>query len=155
MAGDGHDGGGRLHGGHRAVRARHHPDEGPATPGGRLNGCGLPDQGREEEGVQGAPGVELFPGQDEAMRGGPHRQGQADDAALVVVLGVRDGGQSLPDRVFAPATGGGQFGDRDGLALGQEPQQRHEQFRVYSGARGGQQIGEGLVGGGQGIPLLR
>ena len=79
-----------------------------------------------------------------------HRVGDLDvgDVAFVVaVAAVRLANRAgLPTLLLYLAIG---------LALGQEPQQRHEQFRVYSGARGGQQIGEGLVGGGHGIPLLR
>ena len=70
------------------------------------------------------------------MRGRAQGEALADDAALVVVLSVGHGGQSVAGLLRGAAGGGGELLDRDGVAVDEQPQQRDQQAGVEAGLLG-------------------
>src|SRR5690606_16524058 len=96
-------------------------------------GGGVEDGGKDQ-GVQGTPGVEPPAGDLELVRGGSLGQAAADDTAVLVVFGVGHGRQRLPNIIDPAAGGGGELVDSDGLAGGQQGEQRLPQPGLAAGA---------------------
>lgn len=71
----------------------------------------------------------------------------AQDPALVVILGVRRGGQPSAYVLDAAAGGRGEPLDGDGVSVDEQPQQRDQQARVEAGLVG---VGESVGQGGEG-----
>jgi hypothetical protein len=106
----------------------------------------LADQGRKEQGVPGAPGVEPAFGHIEAVPGRCQAEaGERHDAALVVAADVRP---TIEDRrhVLLVAVGGPrQLSHGNGLASGQLVDQPERQRRVVAAGEGaGQGVREGF-----------
>src|SRR5690606_9706257 len=128
------------------------PDRDSGRVAGGFDAGGGVEDGGEDQGVQGTPGVEPPAGDLELVRGGSLGQAAADDTAVLVVFGVGHGRQRLPNIIDPAAGGGGELVDSDGLAGGQQGEQRLPQPGLAAGGiaaveRGGQAGGE-LFGGG-------
>jgi len=78
------------------------------------------EYGGEDQGVQGAPGIQLPPVDLEPVRGGTQGDAVPDDAALLVVLGVRKPGEGLAHLVGGAAGGLSEVLDGDRLAQGEQ-----------------------------------
>ena len=85
--------------------------------GDRLHACRAVKEGGKDQGVQGAPGVELLASHGEPVWGGAQREPLADDPALLVVLGVRHRSETAPYLVEGAARDGGELLDGDGVAV--------------------------------------
>lgn len=86
--------------------------------------------------VSSAHQVELLAGHGEPMRGGAQGQALADDATLVVVLGVRGGGEATANVVDGAAGGLGELLEGHGVTVEQQPKQRNVEGGVEAGFLG-------------------
>lgn len=114
---------------------------------------GCADDGGEDEGVGGTPGVELVATDAEPVRGRVEGQAPADDPAGLVVFDV-GADRRLRGVEVGHSRGGGEFGDGDRGAVGEQPQRGAHQRPVPAG---GQDLGENVgseVVGTHGIGLL-
>src|SRR5699024_9947942 len=151
--------GGGLHAGDPVrFHGQLYQSAGGVAGGGHVGGA--VKDGREHQGVQGAPGVELASVDGEVVRGGVESEAAADDAAGVVVLGVGQHGQRLTHLFVGGVGGVGELAGGDGPALAEEPEQGRPQpgtgLCAAGGAeRRGEAVGK-LTGSGvhDGVPFV-
>lgn len=127
---------GGLDAGEANSRVEGDPDRVAAGRRDRIHASHAPEQGREHQGVEGAPGVELLAGHGESVRGGSQREALPDDSALVVVLGVRYGCQTRAYVIDRAPGGRGELLEGDGVAVDEQPQERDQQPGVEAGLLG-------------------